>query len=274
MGRILALIGLLCLALDGCSQKSQPASGRLAVVTEFRRKWRIRWTVPPSIVRDVNEIICLKDLESGSRKYIGSPGHNASPVFSPDGKFIAYFAGMPPMLAVYEIQTAEVRTYDAPGAYRLALEWLPDGRSLVYSTDDDIVIFTLADASKTSFPIRGAEHVSASPDGRFLVYWRREGRHENDSDGWILYRLALSDGTTLSYGERDDGHGIVGQAHWNPESTQLLLMTFEVDQKNRRSNLRYRWFSSDLEELDFPDSDPLVIQQCRYPWKAKYDVDF
>jgi len=181
---------------------------------------------------------------------------------------------MAPELKIYDMKSDSTRTLsNTRGAYRLHLEWLPDGSSVVYSTDDEIVILSVSGGEKKTFPIKRAEDVSVSPDGRFLAYWRREGKDENDADGWILYRLLVADGTTVAHGEKDDGHGIVGEAYWDRDSARLLVMVFRVDDDNERSDIRYRWFSPDLEALDFPNADPMVIQQYRYPWNARYDLD-
>ncbi len=254
--------------LCGCSGEPESSKKDLIVYTDYTEKWRIQWEIPPSIKKEYCEAIYLKNNETGSSKRISTYDYNTSAVFSVDGTLIAYLSGNYE-LKIYNIKKGSTKTYNTDETWRLALGWLPDNKSVVYSTDNQIVIHNILDDSKKSFPIKGAEDVSPSPDGRFLSYWRREGKDENDADGWIFYLLNLSDGTTVSFGKKNDGRGVVGKGHWKSDSTRFLIMIFEVDKNNDRSDIKYRWFDLDLEELEFPDSNPMVVQQWRFPWNSE-----
>lgn len=219
------------------------------------------------------EGIYLVDAASGSERRIDTLGYKSSPLFDPSGQRVAYLYGMqttiPTEIRVCNLASGTIDKVPAPGAQRFGLSYLPDGKSIAYTTTNAIVILNLSDLTQRSFPVAHANSIAVSPDGRLIVFWKREGNDSNDADGWILYCLNVSTGRTISTGKKNDGRGVTGQAYWHPSGNKFMIMTFTVDKQSTRSNITYSWFSSGLEELGEVEPWPSVIMQKRYPWVGR-----
>jgi Tol biopolymer transport system component len=109
-------------------------------------------------------------------------GRGMSPVWTRDGRRIAYYApgdsAVKAGIYVRAVDEAAAPTLVLAGANQFPSSWLPDGRSLVFTarsqgaTKDDIGIVTLGDSAPrwivhSEFNERNAQ---LSPDGRWLAY--------------------------------------------------------------------------------------------------------
>jgi len=219
------------------------------------------------------EGVYLIDVASGSERRIDTLGYKSSPIFDPCGQHIAYLHGVPTTIPteirICNLASGTIEKVPAPGARRLGLSYLPDGKSIAYTTTNAIVILNLSDLTQRSFPVANANNIAVSPDGRLIVFWKREENDSNDADGWILYCLNVSTSRIISTGKKNDGRGVAGQAYWHPSGNKFMIMTFNVDKENIRSNITNSWFSSSLEELSEVEPWPSVIMQNRYPWAGR-----
>ena len=198
----------------------------------------------------------------------------SSPILDPTGQRVAYLSGIPPQgitqIRIFDLKSGDIVKYPVADARRSALCYLPNGETIAYTTRDAIVLLNLKTSSKRSFPVPNAECISVSPNGVDIVFWKREGSDQNDADGWILHRLDLSTGQIISAGKKKDGRGVTGQAYWHPSGSNFLIMTFDVDDQNERSNIGYSWFSADLASMGKVNKTPSVIMQQGYPWIGLY----
>lgn len=138
------------------------------------------------------------------RNLTNTPGaHDRDPVWSPDGKWIAYISDENKKDEVYIIKAdgtgkEKITTYpDANASYRFKLLWSPDSKKLLCS--DKLMNIDLIDpATKTSKTIIHSKvwemsDFSWSPDSKWVVY---SDAGENEISVVYLYNIA--DGTTTT----------------------------------------------------------------------------
>ncbi len=136
------------------------------------------------------------------RNLTNTPGtHDRNPVWSPDGKWIAYISDENKKDEVYIVKPdgtgkEKITTYpDAVASYRFKLLWSPDSKKLLCS--DKLMNIDLIDlATKTSKTIIHSKvwelkDFTWSPDSKWVTY---SDNAENEISVVYLYNLA--DGTT------------------------------------------------------------------------------
>ncbi len=138
-----------------------------------------------------NVDIWVIDVERGAaRRFTFEPVRDRTPVWSPDGRRMAFASERTGVFDIY------VRPVDAPGTEtllvessdaKLAYDWSPDGRFLLYGVQDpktanDLWVVPLAGdhkplpVARTPFAEQGGRF---SPDGRWIAYHSNEsGRNE------------------------------------------------------------------------------------------------
>ena len=90
--------------------------------------------------QDGRPSVLLISIESGQRRAVVSQpaGFLASPIFSPDGKMIAFAAGagfLAQDLYVVPVSGGEPKRLTADGRYLNGMSWTADGKQIVFSTD-------------------------------------------------------------------------------------------------------------------------------------------
>jgi tricorn protease len=167
MRRTFILLGLLlCLCASVRAQSAQPLILR-----------------NPTVSRDAIAFMYGGDLwvvgrEGGdARRLTTGVGTEATPYFSPDGKWIAFTGEYDGNADVVEAAGGVPRrlTYH-PGA-DIAQGWTPDGRAVLFRTSRDSYTFAprlytmpLDGSNPTEVPLPQASEGSYSPDGRRLAY--------------------------------------------------------------------------------------------------------
>jgi Tol biopolymer transport system component/predicted Ser/Thr protein kinase len=135
------------------------------------------------------DIIVIEPRGSTTRLTFDASRHNASPVWSPDGKQIVYSAFQGDKWGLYQILS------DSSGTEELLFEselpkapmsWSPDGKRIVFWVEDpknrgDLWVLTLED--KKAEPLIVSEfdeaHGQISPDGKWIAYTSNStGREE------------------------------------------------------------------------------------------------
>ena len=145
-----------------------------------------------------NEDIYVQLIRSESRlRLTTDPSNDYNPVWSPDGRWIAFFRGKPselglaptsrelriiPSIGGSERKLADIRAQDFPAGVYLA--WSPDSNALVVTDSpgegqpDALFVFLLETGEKTKLtnpqpPVMADMSPAVSPDGRSLVFLRR-----------------------------------------------------------------------------------------------------
>ncbi len=165
---LLALVLLFCLGGAAFAQSSAPLILR-----------------NPSISRDLIVFVFAGDLwvvgrEGGdARRLTTGTGTETTPLFSPDGKIIAFTADYEGNADVYLVEASggvpRRLTYH-PGA-DIVVGWTPDGNSVLFRSQRDSQTFAprlftmpLAGGHPVEVPLPQASEASYSPDGRRLAY--------------------------------------------------------------------------------------------------------
>ncbi len=163
------------------------------------------------------EILSVPAEKGDARNLTNTPGnHERNPVWSPDGKAIAYLsdAGGEYALKVQpQDGKGEVRSYTLKGAgfYR-DLKWSPDGKRIAY-IDNAMALFILdlgsgaakAISSELLYTPSPTLSHSWSPDSRYLVYTRNT---ESGMQRIHVYALEDDKSTALTDGLADAGEPV------------------------------------------------------------------
>jgi hypothetical protein len=168
------------------------------------------------------QIYTMRMDGSGLRR-LTSEGRNMRPVWSPDGRRIAF--------ARIYADVADIYLMDADGSHvvrrtagagLLSAAWSPDGRKLAVSSegiyDGDVwVIPADDDGSSPVHLLSAARSPSWSPDGSRIAYIRLSG-----DDGYHGVHVVNTDGT----GDRElffSSGGIPGGPSWSPDGKRLVF---------------------------------------------------
>jgi WD40 repeat protein len=151
----------------------------------------------------------------------------SSPSFSPDGKFITFFAFNEG--AIYRINADGTGLVNlTPDArYRNSFEspaWSPSGEQIVYSrrfADGSIYLMNSdGSALRTLVDIGWNDQPRFSPDGRWLAFIRY-----NESQGF-LYTMPLAGGSYRSFSSNQ--HDVISYS-WSPDGRYLVFKDFNCD---------------------------------------------
>lgn len=182
-------------------------------------KWVRSSSISPSGARAVfdfrGEIVTVPREKGDDRNLTNSPGvHDRWPVWSPDGKQIAWFTEVN---GEYQLRVAaqdgrgEPKNFALKGAgYYSSPAWAPDGKKLSYTDNSRAVwIIDLADGKQTRVdadklygPVKVLHH-TWSPDSQWLAYTKNTGTFINQI--W-LYSVKEAKSFPLSDGLADARH--------------------------------------------------------------------
>jgi len=131
-----------------------------------------------------------------------SKAYDATPVYSPDGRYIAYRATLRPMqesdlvrLFVYDRQTRQTKNiFEAVDRSIGSYVWSPDSRALYVTYEDrgqqPLARFDVQTMKMTPLVTEGVVgDVEVSKDGSFIVFTRNDFRHPNE-----LFRVDVAAG--------------------------------------------------------------------------------
>ena len=153
-----------------------------------------------------NEIFIVPITGGTPKKLSTSPGSDSTPLYSPDGKWLAWRMQERPgyesdrfRLVMYERQTGQLRNVTEQFDHWVeATAWSPDSKFIYFTSEDkgEIPIYRL-EAGKSGLPrelARGAnDELALTPDGKTLVFTRMSAHAPNE-----VYKADVADGLNPS----------------------------------------------------------------------------
>jgi hypothetical protein len=169
--------------------------------------------------RDGDRGVYVASRDGEQLQRVSGPGYAAVPSWSPDMKWLAFIRGEPSRPRVWNLWLRDLSTgaLQRHTAFRSgqvwAASWFPDGRSICYSHDEQLIISHVDGREDTVIesPRRGrlVRTPAVSPDGRRVVF-------QVFRDGvWLLdvhtlsMRRILDDATAEEFAWSPDGRRIV-----------------------------------------------------------------
>ena len=176
-----------------------------------------------------NEDLWIVDLTSGtSTRFTFEPGFDGQPVWSPDGRFIAWMGFHNNQMGLYRKAADGSGTDEllgAPKGFGNLTDWTHNGFFVFTMSGDVYAMPAQADASGNRPPVpviqspgneRGAY---VSPDNRWIAYMSSEtGRDE-------IYVQPFSAGGNKASGKWMVSRGTRGMARWREDSKELMFVS-------------------------------------------------
>ena len=207
---------LLMADLDGRGQVSRISAIRTDAARNYHPRMSPdgRWIAFDSD-RDGERGVYVAARDGSNLQRVSGPGYGAVPSWSPDMKWLAFIRGEPARPRVWNLWLRDLSTgaLQRQTAFRSGqvwgASWFPDGRSVCYSHDEQLIIGHL-DAREdivVDSPRRGhlVRTPAVSPDGRRVVF-------QVFKDGvWLLdvgtrsMRRILDDATAEEFAWSPDG---------------------------------------------------------------------
>jgi dipeptidyl aminopeptidase/acylaminoacyl peptidase len=159
-----------------------------------------------------NEIFIVPITGGEAKKISTSPGSDSTPLYSPDGKWLAWRmqarAGYESdrfRLVIYDRKAGQIKNLTEGWDHWVeAITWSPDSKTIYLTSEDkgEIPIYKLAlDAAGNPHEIaRGAnDELEVSPDGKTLVFTRMSVRAPNE-----IYKLTLGEKEAVNLSHVND----------------------------------------------------------------------
>ena len=154
------------------------------------------WRSGQMFYEDDAELVILEVGADGSTSGtttipVEDPGAPPCPLWSPDGRWLAFGAGSDP--AQFEWATTEVWLVDTvseelrrlDGYAATDLEWLPGSDELAIA-DNGIHVYSVSTGEVRSLGIEGAEELDWSPDGTTVAFTREDETNGYSKRVWLV----------------------------------------------------------------------------------------
>ena len=124
--------------------------------------------------------VYIASRDGANIQKVSGPGFAAVPSWSPDMKRLAFVRGESSRPRVWnlwmrELSTGELkRISNFAGGQTWSASWFPDGRSICYSHEDQLIVADLATGQSRTYPSPVSRHLArtpaVSPDGTRIVF--------------------------------------------------------------------------------------------------------
>ena len=168
--------------------------------------------------RQGERAVYIADVDGTHIRRVSGAGYAAVPTWSPEGDRLAFIRAEPGQPKVWNLwlrtnSSGELRRLTRFGyGQTWGASWLPDGRSVVFSHEDRIVLQSLVDGHVRTYrtPVLGrtVRTPAVSPDGRRVVFqvWR-DGVWILELASGAMHRL-LADPTAEEFAWSPDGRRV------------------------------------------------------------------
>ena len=163
---------------------------------------------------NIGDIWTLSVKTSSLTRITSDPGKEYAPVWSPDGKTIAYGKGYPPSIWLSPAEGGTARKIIDHGGMKINF-WSPDGKWIV---SGNVHLFRIADNQKLEIipPREVGSFFSWSPDGKKMLFYR-----PSYDDKETLKVVSASGGPHLELGRPLT---FWGGARWSPDSKMIIVV--------------------------------------------------
>ena len=169
-----------------------------------------------------NEIYVIRGDGAGLRQITSNSAHEAAPVWSPDGRQIAFtiLGGSNARTFTSQLHVAMADGSDvralAPDLQAFGVEWLPSGEQLFVGTADGLYAVSAATGETTRLSRDPPGRLS--PNGR-MVAFAVDGSPDDRTDKLFVRNV---DGTGMrEVGALQDHH--ISEIAWRPHTDEILL---------------------------------------------------
>jgi Tol biopolymer transport system component len=182
--------------------------------------------------RGNNPDIWIVDLVNGSStRFTFDPNYDAQPVWSPDGRYIAWMGIRNNQLGLYRKAadgSGSEELLGAPKDFTNLTDWTHNGYLIFVINGDEYAMPVDADAAGNRTPVAVVETPNnnergayVSPDNRWIAYLSSEtGREE-------IYVQPFSAGGNKASGKWMVSKGTRGMARWRSDSKELIFLDGE-----------------------------------------------
>jgi len=230
------------------------ATDEVAARAEFKNVGgRINWfAISPSGARAVVEArgdVFTLPAENGSpRNLTDSPGvHEMNPVWSPDGRWIAYLSDRSGEFDIYFRpqkggEESQITTNGAETRYLYSLVWSPDSKKIAYS-DKKLRLWYVEVEKKHPVLVDSAEYTSRlaaswSPDSRWLAYTKP--LNGSGKEVIWLYSLEKNKASQVSEGFYNDSNPV-----FDPDGKYLYFLSSRFFYPvNNQTELRFGYHNT------------------------------
>lgn len=213
--------------------------------TRLSTELRIRYSERLSVSPDGARILIDKDTPSGqfALSYVPlaepdlrvklADGFASSPVWSPDGRRIAYCAGSGSggeQVIVMNADGSDARPLTNDGSRHLFVDWSPDGSKLAFMRDYQLYVMNIDGSDQRPLLAGFARNLAWSPDGTMIAFEsgaRLDDQQGNGGDIWVVN----ADGSNPRNLTHSPDFYDAGPA-WSPDSATIAFSS-----QNRRVGL-------------------------------------